>query len=87
MSFSPPLVNYVMLCFETINYFVIVNATFSFTIRAKAEGVIHGVKISRNEPIISHLLFADDYFLFYKVSPNETQSGSFKVSPKRENFM
>lgn len=54
---------------------------------AKAEGVIHGVKISRNAPIISHLLFADDYFLFFKVSPNETQSGSFKVSLKRENFM
>jgi hypothetical protein len=29
---------------------------------AEARGDIHGVKICRNAPIISHLLFADDCF-------------------------
>jgi hypothetical protein len=35
---------------------------------AEAKGVIHGVKISRNA---HHLLYADDSFLLFRVSPNE----------------
>jgi hypothetical protein len=38
---------------------------------AEARGDIHRVKICRNAPIISHLLFADDCFLFFKANVNE----------------
>jgi hypothetical protein len=33
--------------------------------KAEGRGDIHGVKICKNAPIISHLLFADDCFLFF----------------------
>ncbi|WJX95854.1 hypothetical protein P8452_77123 [Trifolium repens] len=33
-----------------------------------ARGDIHGAKICRNAPIISHLLFADDCFLFFRAN-------------------
>ena len=36
------------------------------------EGHIHGVSICRRAPKISHLLFADDSFLFCQVSEKET---------------
>ncbi|GAU10142.1 hypothetical protein TSUD_420060, partial [Trifolium subterraneum] len=38
---------------------------------AESSGDIHGVKICRNAPIISHLLFADDCFLFFRANINE----------------
>jgi hypothetical protein len=34
-------------------------------------GELHGIKICRNAAIISHLLFADDCFLFSKATINE----------------
>jgi hypothetical protein len=37
-------------------------------------GDIHDVKICRNAPIVSHLLFADDCFLFFKVAENEAMT-------------
>ncbi|MCH80360.1 replication protein A 70 kDa dna-binding subunit, partial [Trifolium medium] len=39
--------------------------------QAEHKGELHGVKICRNAPIISHLLFADDCFLFFKATTNE----------------
>jgi len=39
--------------------------------KAEGQGIIHGVKICNNAPIISHLLFADDCFLFFKGSADE----------------
>ena len=33
--------------------------------KAKSRGDINGVKICNNAPIVSHLLFADDCFLFF----------------------
>nr|KYP75582.1 Transposon TX1 uncharacterized [Cajanus cajan] len=32
---------------------------------------LHGAKICRGAPQVSHLLFADDYFLFYKATEHE----------------
>ncbi|CAJ2636477.1 unnamed protein product [Trifolium pratense] len=34
-------------------------------------GDLHGIKVCRRAPIISHLLFADDCFLFFKATVNE----------------
>jgi hypothetical protein len=46
--------------------FIICAEGLSALIRqAEARGDIHGTKICRNAPIISHLLFADDCFLFF----------------------
>ncbi|KAK2410765.1 hypothetical protein QL285_046110 [Trifolium repens] len=40
--------------------------------KAVANGDIHGVKICRGAPIVSHLLFADDCFLFCRSTISET---------------
>jgi hypothetical protein len=39
--------------------------------KAEGKGDVHGVKICRNAPIISHLLFADDCFIFFRASDSE----------------
>ncbi|KAK2409029.1 hypothetical protein QL285_044487 [Trifolium repens] len=39
--------------------------------KAEDRGDLHGVKICRNAPIISHLLFADDCFLFFRAAESE----------------
>lgn len=38
---------------------------------AELKGHIHGIKNCRGAPIISHLLFADDSFLFLKAKEEE----------------
>lgn len=42
----------------------------------QGKGTIHGVKICRGAPIITHLLFADDCFLFIRA--NESDAGTMK---------
>ena len=39
--------------------------------KAEGRGDIHGVWICRGGPSVSHLLFADDSFLFFKASEVE----------------
>jgi len=39
--------------------------------QAEEQGVLHGVKICTTAPVISHLLFADECFLFFKGSAEE----------------
>jgi hypothetical protein len=41
--------------------------------QAEARGDIHGIKICRNAPIVSHLLFADDCFLFFRANIVEAE--------------
>lgn len=38
------------------------------------QGVVHGCRITRHAPIISHLLFVDDCFLFFRANALETSS-------------
>lgn len=40
--------------------------------RNEEAGLIHGCTIARGAPIISHLLFADDCYLFFKATEAET---------------
>lgn len=42
--------------------------------KAESQGLYHGCKISRGAPIVSHLLFADDAFLFFRATTNECRS-------------
>ncbi|GAU25702.1 hypothetical protein TSUD_216310 [Trifolium subterraneum] len=52
--------------------FIICAEGLSALIRqAEARKGLHGIKICRNAPTISHLLFADDCFLFFKATINE----------------
>jgi hypothetical protein len=39
----------------------------------EARGDLHGVKVCRGAPNISHLLFADDCFLFFRANVREAQ--------------
>ncbi|GAU40243.1 hypothetical protein TSUD_219530 [Trifolium subterraneum] len=41
--------------------------------KAVAQGDLHGVKICRGAPMVSHLLFADDCFLFCRANLSESQ--------------
>ena len=41
---------------------------------AENRGEIHGCKVSRCVPSISHLLFADDSFLFFRVTRDESST-------------
>jgi hypothetical protein len=45
---------------------------FALIRQAEGRGDIHDTKLCRNAPIISHLLFADDCFLFSRVADRET---------------
>lgn len=39
---------------------------------AKRRGDLHGVSICRGDLVITHLLFADDCFLFFRANDRET---------------
>jgi len=40
--------------------------------RAEAKGDIHGIKVCRGAPLLTHLLFADDCFLFCRATIRES---------------
>ena len=42
--------------------------------KAEAQNIIHGVRVCRGAPTVSHLLFADDSFLFFKVMEDECKA-------------
>ncbi|GLT60898.1 hypothetical protein SLA2020_336390 [Shorea laevis] len=42
--------------------------------RAEHDRLIHGIKIARGSPQISHLLFADDLMIFAKAKPSEANN-------------
>lgn len=39
-------------------------------------GLLHGVKVARRAPVVSHLFFADDSFLFFRT--NQTEASTIK---------
>lgn len=59
---------------------------------AATNGLIHGCRVSQIAPDITHLLFADDSFLFFKASREETLQvktllGSYEKLPSQSiNF-
>ena len=40
---------------------------------SEARGALHGYSVCRNAPSISHLFFADDSYLFFKISLAEVE--------------
>ncbi|XP_031116658.1 uncharacterized protein LOC116020318 [Ipomoea triloba] len=55
--------------------FIIIAEGLSAMIKnAESKGLLHGIQIARGAPKISHLLFADDSFLFCKATITETQA-------------
>ncbi|XP_024044748.1 uncharacterized protein LOC112100221 [Citrus clementina] len=54
--------------------FIICSEGLSSLIRNRERaGFLHGVKVARSAPSISHLFFADDYLLFFKANLNEAR--------------
>ena len=41
--------------------------------QSKNRGVLHGCKVSKRDPSVSHLLFADDSFFLFQVSVSECE--------------
>ena len=52
-------------------YFMCGGALSSSLKVLERRGFIHGCKVARGAPVISHLLFADDSYLFFKASPDK----------------
>lgn len=57
-------------------YFFILCANVLFGVIHKevSSGTIHGLKVARSAPPISHLLFADDNLVFTRAHPNEVDT-------------
>ena len=54
--------------------FIICAEGLSLLIRNRERaGFLHGVKVARSAPAVSHLFFADECFLFFKANPNEAR--------------
>lgn len=54
--------------------FILCSQGLSFLIEnASRQEVLHGAKICRSSPVISHLLFANDSFFFFKASVAECE--------------
>ncbi|GAU36753.1 hypothetical protein TSUD_318520 [Trifolium subterraneum] len=78
MGFTDVWIRWVMMCVSLVNYSVLMNSDRVGPIspecltalihQAVGRGDLHGVRICRGAPEVSHLLFADDCFLFCRAS-------------------
>lgn len=41
---------------------------------AEADGLIHGIEVSRENPTFSHFMFADDLTIYFHAKEEETQA-------------
>jgi hypothetical protein len=55
-------------------YIICVEGLTSYIHHYESRGLLHGVRICRGCPSISHLLFADDSFIFCKASVSEVNN-------------
>ena len=52
-------------------FLICAEGLFSILYNYTERGLIHGFKVARNAPVVSHLFFADDSFLFFKSNMQE----------------
>ncbi|GAU35438.1 hypothetical protein TSUD_375280 [Trifolium subterraneum] len=81
MGFTDVWIQWVMMCVSSVNYSVLMNSDRVGPIspecltalihQAVGRGDLHGVRICRGAPEVSHLLFADDCFLFCRANVAE----------------
>lgn len=62
-------------CLLSSYLFILCVEGMSALIRKEMEtGLLHGVRIYKGAPIISHLLFADDNFFFFRANVDEART-------------
>ncbi|GAU34295.1 hypothetical protein TSUD_20010 [Trifolium subterraneum] len=81
MGFTDVWIRWVMMCVSSVNYSVLMNSDRVGPISPECltalihqvvgRGDLHGVRICRGAPEVSHLLFTDDCFLFCRASVAE----------------
>ncbi|GAU46371.1 hypothetical protein TSUD_141290 [Trifolium subterraneum] len=78
MGFTDVWIRWIMMCVSSVNYSVLMNSDRVGPIspgqglrQAVGRGDLHGVRICRGAPEVSHLLFADDCFLFCRANVAE----------------
>lgn len=57
-------------------YIMCVEGLSAMIRRSEAVGLLHGCRVARGAPVVSHLLFADDCYLFFRA--NTTQASVMK---------
>ncbi|GAU38215.1 hypothetical protein TSUD_226360 [Trifolium subterraneum] len=81
MRFTDVWIRWVMMCVSSVNYSMLMNSDRVGPIspecltalihQAVGKGDLHGVRICRGAPEVSHLLFEDDCFLFCRANVAE----------------
>lgn len=80
-GFAISWIDKVMMCISSVCYCVLINGKelsigaegLSTLFKSKEElGLIHGCKIPRKAPPVSHIFFADDSMLFFRASLAES---------------
>ncbi|KAM6578186.1 hypothetical protein CsatB_030023 [Cannabis sativa] len=80
MGFDGRCVNLIMHCVESGNpispyLFILCAEGFSGLLRKyEVDGKIHGSKVARRAPVISHMLLADDSYFFCRANTREADS-------------
>ncbi|XP_019173000.1 PREDICTED: uncharacterized protein LOC109168431 [Ipomoea nil] len=73
LGFTRGWVDLVLVCVSSVRYNVMVNGEAAGT-RKESQGLLHGVKVARGAPPVSHLFFANDSLLFFKATDVEAQA-------------
>ncbi|XP_019199079.1 PREDICTED: uncharacterized protein LOC109192832 [Ipomoea nil] len=79
LGFQVRWVNLIMECVTTVSYNVMINGVSGEGLslllqQALDRGVVHGLRVARGAPALSHFFFADDSLLFFKANVDEAQA-------------